>query len=215
MIVVRHGRTAFNREGLFRGLRDIPLDDVGHAQAVRTSEFLVDEMGVSAATTRAILTSRLSRTTATAAPIAARLGVAAQPHAGLLDVDVGRWEGRSVSDVLATDGDVYAHWARDPATFSYPEGESLGAVHERVSALLTEIAAGPGGDYVLVTHRVPGKLLIAAALGAGPAAFWRIQIDNASVSSLERDVTRGEFYVVTLVNATTHLVGLPSSSARE
>lgn len=213
--MVRHGRTAFNREGLFRGLRDIPLDDVGHAQAARTSEFLVDEIGVSAATTRAILTSRLSRTTATAAPIAARLGLVAEPHAGLLDVDVGRWEGRSVSDVLATDGEVYARWARDPATFAYPEGESLSAVHERVGSLLAEIAAGPGGDYILVTHRVPGKLLVAAAVGAGPAAFWRIQIDNASVSRLERDVTRGEFYVVTLVNATAHLAGLSSSGSRE
>jgi broad specificity phosphatase PhoE len=208
VIIVRHGRTAYNREGLFRGLLDVPLDDVGIAQAESTGSFLVTALGLRPETTRAIYASRLSRTMATAMPLALRLGVEPVPHPGLLDVDVGRWEGRAVVDVLATEGDLYAGWVNYPASFAYPDGESLAAVHGRVSRLLAEIAAGPGGDYVLFTHRVPAKLLVAAALGIGPAAFWRIQIDNASVSQLARDAAGGGF-IVTLVNATQHLAAEP------
>jgi len=208
VIVVRHGRTAYNREGLFRGLLDVPLDEVGIAQAERTGEFLVNGLGLRPETTRAIYASRLSRTMATATPLARRFGAEPVPHPGLLDVDVGRWEGKAVADVLATEGDLYATWANAPASFAYPGGESLQAVHDRVSRLLAEIVAGPGGDYVLFTHRVPAKLLVAAALGIGPAAFWRIQIDNGSVSHLTRDAA-GTGFVVTLVNATQHLANGP------
>jgi len=204
VIIVRHGRTEYNREGLFRGLLDVPLDSVGLEQAERTATFIVERLGVTAETTRAIYSSRLSRAMATAAPTARRLGGAPVTHPGLLDVDVGRWEGRAIADVLATEGSVYQAWASNPASFAYPGGESLRVVHERGRALLAEILAGPGGDYLLFTHRVPAKLLVAAALGIGPEAFWRIQIDNAALSVLERDAAGGGF-VVTLLNATEHL----------
>lgn len=204
MIIVRHGRTEYNREGLFRGLLDVPLDSVGLEQAERTARFLVERSRVAPETTRAIYASRLSRAMATAAPTALRLGIEPVPHPGLLDVDVGRWEGRAVADVLATEGAVYQAWASDPASFRYPGGESLWAVHERGRALLAAILASPGGDYLLFTHRVPAKLLIAAAMGSGPEAFWRIQVDNASISVLERDAA-GSGFVVTLLNATEHL----------
>ena len=33
LILVRHGRTAANRSGLLQGHRDLPLDELGRAQA--------------------------------------------------------------------------------------------------------------------------------------------------------------------------------------
>jgi len=33
LVVVRHGATAWNRSGRFQGRTDVPLDDVGRAQA--------------------------------------------------------------------------------------------------------------------------------------------------------------------------------------
>ena len=40
IILIRHGETAWNREHLFRGLKDIPLNDSGREQARKTAEVL-------------------------------------------------------------------------------------------------------------------------------------------------------------------------------
>lgn len=204
VIIVRHGRTGHNREGLYRGLLDVPLDQTGLAQADLTARFLIDRLGVARHTTRAIYTSRLSRAAATAAPLAQALGLPVEVEPGLLDVDVGRWEGLSVVEVQRNEPDVYGSWVADPASFRYPGGESLASVHARCAALLSrlETAASAGGDHLLFTHRVTAKLLVAAALGLGPELFWRVQVDNASVTVLHRD-SRG--FVLTLLNATDHL----------
>lgn len=40
IVLVRHGRTAANREGIFRGRMDVPLDATGRAQAAATAQLL-------------------------------------------------------------------------------------------------------------------------------------------------------------------------------
>ncbi len=218
VIIVRHGRTGHNREGLYRGLLDVPLDQTGLVQARLTARFLVEGLGVRPDSTRAIYTSRLTRASATAAPLAEALGMAIEVEPGLLDVDVGKWQGLSVAEVMRREPAVYGSWVDDPASFAYPGGESLRSVHDRCARLLARISSDArrspaadgtgdagstaGGDYLLFTHRVPAKLLVAAALSLGPELFWRVQIDNASVTVLLRD-SRG--FVLTLLNATHHL----------
>ncbi len=173
-----------------------------------TAQFLAGPLGVGSRPVTAIYTSRLVRAAATAAPLAEELGVPAEIEPALLDVNVGRWEGLSVPEVLHRDAEIYGSWMTDPASFTYPGGESLRSVHDRSAGLLARLAtaaaapAAAGCDLVLFTHRVNAKLLVAAAIGVGPEAFWRIQIDNASVTVLHYN---GRGYVLTLLNATDHL----------
>ncbi|MCA1720314.1 MAG: phosphoglycerate mutase family protein [Actinobacteria bacterium] len=42
VVVLRHGRTAWNDEGRIQGQLDVPLDDVGLAQAAAVAEVLAE-----------------------------------------------------------------------------------------------------------------------------------------------------------------------------
>jgi broad specificity phosphatase PhoE len=43
IILVRHGRTPWNKDKIFRGSKDIPLDDLGREEAWAAAEWLKDE----------------------------------------------------------------------------------------------------------------------------------------------------------------------------
>ena len=94
-------------------------------------------------------------------------------------------------------------WLGDPE-IAPPEGESLAAVFERVRAFQQDVLEQYAGRTALVvSHVTPIKSLLRLALDAGPALFYRLHLDLASLSVVE-------FYPdgnasVRLVNDTSHL----------
>ena len=69
LVLLRHGRTAWNHSGRLQGQRDVGLDDVGHDQARRTAP------AIAALAPTLIWSSDLERTRQTVAPIAEACGV--------------------------------------------------------------------------------------------------------------------------------------------
>ncbi|MDP2872418.1 MAG: histidine phosphatase family protein [Bacillota bacterium] len=211
-LIIRHGRTEYNRSNQFRGRLDIPLDEIGLEQAQRVCEVLAgppEGWGPPVA----IFTSPLTRARQTAAPLALITGLEPVVHDGLHDVDVGEWQGRPGDEVKAQYPAAYRMWETEPADFVFPGGESLRAAQDRVMRTLAEILSRfPGRTVALFTHRVPAKLLIAGVMRAGPEAFWRMRIDNGSISVVEFD---GRDYVLTLANSTAHLTGAGGGAAGE
>lgn len=200
-LVVRHGRTEYNRAGLFRGRLDVPLDQTGLEQARQVGEFLAAPRWGPIA---AIYTSPMTRARQTAGPLAELCGLSVVPDERLHDVDVGAWQGRPGAEVKAEYPREYRMWENEPADFSFPGGESLRLVQDRVMNLFGDLLAQyPGQNVALFSHRVPVKLLIAGVLRAGPEAFWRLRIDNASLTVIEFD---GRDYVLTLANSNGHLL---------
>lgn len=215
-LVIRHGRTAYNRAGLFRGRLDIPLDEVGLEQARRIGELLAGAGGGGWGggqwgRVTAIYTSPMTRARQTAAPLVELTSVNAVCEERLDDVDAGAWQGQSEAEVKALYPGEYQTWQTDPAGFTFPGGESLRAVQERVMAFIGELASKhPGQTIALFSHRVPVKLLIAGILTAGPEAFWRVRVDNGSLTVAEFD---GRDLVLTLVNSTAHLAAPDGAGA--
>ncbi|MCR4426943.1 MAG: histidine phosphatase family protein [Firmicutes bacterium] len=209
--VVRHGETGWNREEVFRGRADIPLDDTGLAQAEATGRALAS-VGLTA-----VYSSPLSRALQTAEAIASFHGLDVIPHEGFSDIDVGEWEGVQIEAVKRNYPDFLSAWQRDPASFTFPGGESLCAVMERAVASLEEVAsrrehdaAGRDRDAAIavVSHRVVNKLLLLWALGAGPEGFWRIRQDTCCINLVEM-TPMGP--VVHTVNDRHHLEGIGAS----
>ena len=66
VILVRHGQTEWNKRDIFRGRKDIPLDESGKRQALLTAKSLA-QMDLSV---KAIYTSPLQRAVETAKNIA-------------------------------------------------------------------------------------------------------------------------------------------------
>lgn len=90
-LFLRHGRTAYNHAGLIQGHRDIPLDEVGEAQAAAAAEVFARRTRI-----RRVVSSDLSRAFQTARIVAARIGLQAVPDPDLRERGFGPYEGGPV-----------------------------------------------------------------------------------------------------------------------
>lgn len=161
LTLVRHGRTAFNAAGRFQGWADVPLDDVGRAQAERVAARLAE---ADPRPTR-LVSSDLLRTRQTAEAIAARLGLAVETAPELREIHVGDWEGRAFADVPAPALDAWPLVAA-------PNGESLGEVAARLRAFHDRLALRAGEHVVLVSHGAAIGALLADLEGWDLAQTW-------------------------------------------
>lgn len=197
IILVRHGQTEWNRVERFRGQVDVPLNEVGHAQARAVARRLADWPLV------AVYSSPLSRAMETARPTAEALGLAVQPEPGLLDIDYGEWGGLTLDEAGARDPDRLARWREDPGSVVFAGGEGLADVQARAMATLDRLAEQYHGQTVLaVGHVVVNRALLLGVLGAPLSHFWELGQDNGGINVVEWRYSR---LVVSLLNDTCHL----------
>jgi probable phosphomutase (TIGR03848 family) len=189
VLLVRHGRTAANADGVLAGWTPgIGLDPTGHEQAARLAARLAG-----LPLTR-LVTSPLQRCHQTITAIRAVPGPADRPRPApevdhrLGECRYGDWTGRPLKD-LAKDPlwrVVQAH----PSAVTFPgeQGESmLGMQRRAVEAVREHDAAvvaadGPDALWLAVSHADVIKAVLADALGMHLDAFQRIVIDPCSVS---------------------------------
>ena len=197
LILVRHGRTAWNKEPRFRGQADISLDDTGLAQAqataVRLSQFPIT----------AVYSSPLKRAMATAKPIADKFGLAVEPHNGLIDINFGRLQGLPPQQVREQDSDLLDAWLTEPHKVNFPDGECLNDVRDRFTGALNELTTRHTDEtIVLLSHMVALKVALCVVLGLDNSHFWQIAQDTCAINIV--NVKDGK-YIVSLINDTCHL----------
>lgn len=114
---LRHGQTDWNAQDLAQGRADIPLNDVGHAQA-KAAAALLKGRGI-----RSIVASPLSRARYTAEAASAVAGVPILYDEELQEVDFGDHEGQP----------MLAQWFDDWVAEKYtpPGGEPFAVLRER------------------------------------------------------------------------------------
>jgi probable phosphoglycerate mutase len=145
--LLRHGETLWNRAGRIQGWRDSPLSASGRAQAVALAERM------SAEHVECLVTSDLARTRATAATIAARLGLTAVIDARLRERSYGDLEGKTWAEIERDDPASYQHLATRDAAFVVPGGESATQFRDRVVSTIDDLAERyRGGALAVVTH---------------------------------------------------------------
>jgi broad specificity phosphatase PhoE len=183
IIIWRHGRTEWNVVARFQGQADIPLDDVGHAQAARAAAVL--------ATYRpnALYSSDLSRSYQTAAVLAELTGLEITTDKRLREIHVGSWEGLLGKEIREADPELARRlWAGEDVRRS-PTGESPTEVAERMAEALTEIAdaAADGSTVVVVTHGLSGRVGTCRFVGL-PFDHWRLfgGLSNCGWVSIDR-----------------------------
>ncbi|OHV41451.1 bifunctional RNase H/acid phosphatase [Pseudofrankia sp. EUN1h] len=184
-VLLRHGQTPVSIEKRFGGTVDAALTDVGHAQAAAAAARLRGEAF------DAVICSPLKRARQTAeaahgglVPAPGRDEVAFVVDEQLRETDFGIWEGLTFAEARERHPDELSAWLADPAV-PPPGGESLAATIERVdAALAAHRAAFPGGRLLVVTHMGPIKSAASLALAAGPAVFYRLHLDLASLTTI-------------------------------
>jgi len=197
VVLVRHGRTEWNKGQIFRGTVDIPLDEQGRNEAACARDWLDAE------TFHAAYSSPLSRAVETAEIILEPHGTPVVMHDGLTDLNYGDWQGKPNEEVKRVYPELYQQWQTAPHTVVFPEGEGLNAVRHRSLAAVEEVVANhPGETVLLAAHRVVNKVLIAALLGLGDSHFWEIGQDTAALNEF---VYQEGKWICRLMNDTCHL----------
>jgi broad specificity phosphatase PhoE len=176
LILVRHGESVANAQGLLLGRTDAELTAAGVAQAAAVRQLLD-------ASVLAVRSSPLRRARDTAALLGFEVPLEVDDR--WIEVDYGEYECQPLGDIPA---EVWRQWRRDPG-FRPPGGESLAEVDVRVAAACAELFATKGsgaraseGDVVVVSHVTPIKAAVAWALGLGAELSWRLHLQTASVT---------------------------------
>lgn len=168
-VLLRHGESTANRDGVYSGWADVPLTERGRSQAREAGAALRDEpfaQAVSSDLVRAVETARLA------------LGQRASPPLvqlrGLRERHLGAWQGQDRRQLKATGAtDVLLTWAG-----AAPGGESLGQLAHRVVDTLAAlpVAVGP---TLLVAHGGVIRVLVGLLDGTPPDRLWDQDIPNA------------------------------------
>lgn len=110
------------------------------------------------------------------------LGLAPVLDPLLAECDHGRWTGRSVADLQASEPAGLAIWMTNPMAAPH-DGESLQAMSSRAAVWLDRQASGRGA-VVAVTHASMLRLVMMRVLDAPLAAFRAIDVMPMSCLTL-------------------------------
>jgi len=196
LYVVRHGETAWNKEEVFRGRKDVPLNDKGKKQAQLTGLFFRNK-GI----TR-IFSSPLVRAIETAEGISNTTKIPIEVMDELTDMAFGEWEGLTLKDVEKLYPEELKIWKQSPQKLHVLKGESLRDVRRRVMKGIQMTLSDSQCPIVLVTHRVICKIIVLYALMIQNRHFWSIRFDPASITLIEKT---DDSISLSFLNDTCHL----------
>jgi probable phosphoglycerate mutase len=177
IILIRHGQTTANADGLLVGRSDPHLTALGERQARALVPYLegVEEVWVSPLAR--------ARETATLALPDFEPAIAES----FIEVDYGDLDGLRVSDISPKQWRAFEH-VHDAAIGG---GESLAAVDRRVHAQLESLLGDSNGllhsshrHLAIVSHVSPIKSAVVWALGVAPSTAWRTRLDNGSITTI-------------------------------
>jgi len=180
LCVVRHGETAWNAEHRVQGQLDVPLNEVGQAQAQAAAKALAREKF------DAIYSSDLSRARQTAAPTAELFSMQVVLEKDLRERHYGIFERLTYAEVKVRYPEDYARFeARDP-DYAFRTGESLKDFSVRSIAVISKIANRHKDRNILVfTHGGVLDKLYRHITGLPLSAPRDFGIPNAGLNRIE------------------------------
>ena len=179
LLLIRHGENDYTKTHKLAGrLPKVHLNEQGQKQAQALADALTN------VPIKAIYSSPLERAMETAKPIAKSLGLKIQKEKGLLETNVGDWQGKSLKRLY-----MHKHWKvvqRAPSRAQFPNGETFYECQNRIVSALDGILAKHKQKDIIacVFHADPIKLAVAHYIGLPLDQFQRLGCNTGSVSAL-------------------------------
>jgi probable phosphoglycerate mutase len=185
---IRHGKTEWNADGRFQGLQDIPLNDLGRAEAVKAGDILCklfaregrDPLGLG------FVTSPLSRARGTMELMRGVLSLPPHDYSvddRLREVGYGHWEGLTLAQMKAAHPDVFAAREADKWSVAPPGGESYASATSRLRDWYRSLKSGT----VAVAHSGTARALMVVLGLETPQAAASLRIEQGAVYVLRED----------------------------
>jgi len=179
-LIVRHGETAWNRDGRVQGQADTPLSEEGRAQA-RALGAALAEVSIDR-----LFCSDLSRARETAALVLAGREVPSKFTAELRELNFGDWEGRLGEELAREDPVRFKKWHTGSPDFSAPGGESVRQLLDRTRKYVAGIReSAREGNSLIVAHGGTVRALLNVMLGIPPVVVGRFTVSRAGLTILE------------------------------
>jgi len=171
---LRHGATTL--QGLYAGSTDVPLAEEGRKQVVQTRKVLVDK-GI-----ELIYCSPMKRCRETLNLL--HLDATCETDKNLREIDFGRWEGCSFSEITQTDSTLVEDWRINSESFCFPEGECVQDFNKRVDLFGKKVLAAPENKILILSHGGTIRQLLCSFLGLSPEKRMIFDIQAGTVSSM-------------------------------
>jgi broad specificity phosphatase PhoE len=203
LLLARHAQTEWNASRRFQGSSDVSLSDLGRRQAESLGRAVAGRRLVAAYSSplrRAVETAELA--------LRGRL-VPLTVLPELAELGLGEWEGCTIDEIRARDGDPYRRWIEAPLDCPPPGAETLPDVCARVRRAIDGLSRAHGSASPEMDRQPPAEVLIVAhggvigvyvchLLGLSFNALWRLRVDNASLTTVSPPC-------LVSLNDTTHL----------
>src|SRR6266849_2890407 len=180
LYLIRHGEVEGAASGTLVGRTDTPLSERGLEQSRQLAKQL------SAAQLCAIYSSDLQRARLTAETIGIHHRLKVQQSSAWREIDMGKWEGRTLAALHEEAPELVAQLFGDPASFEYPGGESFAAFTARVQRALDQLLITQGtGEVALVAHGGVCRAIIVSALGIPTRNWLRLTQDYGCLNVID------------------------------
>ncbi len=174
LYLVRHGQTDMNKEKLYYGWTDCPINEQGKKQAKALQCFFENIKYDK------IITSDLKRAVETAEIINNGRNVPFEKRKNFRELHFGDWEGGHYKALKQKYPDEFTKWAEDWKNFTIPKGESFQAFYKRVERELDDVIAQTPEEntILLVTHNGVMSAVLCVLLGMGFDGFWKFFLEQ-------------------------------------
>jgi alpha-ribazole phosphatase len=196
--LIRHGETSWNKDNRIQGWTDISLSELGLKQAEVLAHAL-KQIPV-----QQVYSSDLARAYQTALAYQQLSGHQIVLDQDLREIHFGSWEGKTWQEIITENKDEYGSGLYDNPDSRTHMGESMNMFKARASLHFKNIVQKHPNDNVLIfTHGGNIRMILLDLLNQEIDFKHHIQIDNASVTVIER-TSDGTLSIV-CQNDTRHL----------
>ena len=181
LILVRHGRTSANAEGLYCGRLDLPLLDEAIEEVAKTALVL------SAFSPHRVYCSDSLRARQTAEIIVPNSAAVFLPS--LREMDFGTFEGLSADEIQLRNPDLWQAYMKGYMDFTFPEGDNVSSYLTKSSEWINGIIRENKGSCMLIishkgfilsalSHLLHGDSKHIFCYDIRPAGFARLSIGD-------------------------------------
>ena len=178
LILIRHGQTDMNKDQLYYGRLDVPINETGKEQAENTRKNLVEfEIDYDK-----IYSSPMKRAYETA-EIVNYKNLEIEKDDELREMDFGIFEGLSYKEIIKKYPEEMEKLKKDWKTYSYVTGENPFMLQKRALKFLEKIDKNK--NNMVVTHWGIICTLLSFLFSSELEGYWKYQVKNGGIAIIE------------------------------